>query len=62
VRARVVWERAAEELLDAWATRSGRSVFVSPTRGRSRSGALGVWLDALDVESSVIGGGAARGS
>jgi hypothetical protein len=50
VRARVVWERAGEELVDARATRwSGRAVFVTPTRGRSRSGALGVWLDSRDV-------------
>jgi hypothetical protein len=50
VRAQVVWERAGEELIEARATRwSGRSVFVSPTVGRSRNGALGVWLDARDV-------------
>ena len=50
VRARVVWQRAGVELLDARATRwSGRSVFVTPTQGRSRNGALGVWLDAEDV-------------
>jgi hypothetical protein len=47
---RVVWERAGEELIDARATRwSGGSVFVTPTRGRSRNGALGVWLNASDV-------------
>jgi hypothetical protein len=53
VRARVVWERAGEELLDARAARwSGGSVFVTPTRGRSRNGALGVWLDAADVQTA----------
>ena len=32
---------------DGRATRwSERSVFVTPTRGRSRNGALGGWLDA----------------
>src|SRR4051794_35382165 len=48
--ARVVWRRAGEERVDARASRwSGRSALVTPTRGRSRSGALGVWLDARDV-------------
>jgi hypothetical protein len=54
VRARVVWQRAGEELLEARATRwSGRSVFVTPTVGRSRNGDLGVWLDAGDVSGRL---------
>jgi hypothetical protein len=50
-----VWQRAGEELLDARATRwSSPSVFVSPVRGRSRNGSLGVWLDAGDVRRTML--------
>jgi hypothetical protein len=54
VRARVVWERAGEELIDARAMRwSGRSVMVVPVGRRCRNGTLGVWLDADDVQRAV---------